>query len=112
MEQDHRGIKQRYYPMRSFGSFDAVARFCSAHAVATCYAQCRVAAQLTISVKPRPDRRRRQPGSRMARHHRDCISHRPLDDKEEDTAMEAQWNITPGFIEHTVKWALTLPVQA
>jgi len=31
MEQDHRGIKQRYYPMRGFGSFDAAARFCPAH---------------------------------------------------------------------------------
>ena len=31
MEQDHRGIKQRYYPMRRFGSFLAAARFCSAH---------------------------------------------------------------------------------
>lgn len=27
MEQDHRGIKQRYYPMRGFGSFEAAARF-------------------------------------------------------------------------------------
>jgi putative transposase len=31
LEQDHRGIKQRYYPMRGFGSFDAAARFCTAH---------------------------------------------------------------------------------
>ncbi len=31
MEQDHRGLKQRYYPMRGFGSFDAAARFCLAH---------------------------------------------------------------------------------
>jgi putative transposase len=31
MEQDHRGIKQRYYLMRDFGPFDAAARFCSAH---------------------------------------------------------------------------------
>jgi len=31
MEQDHRGITQRYYPMRGFGSFEAAARFCSAH---------------------------------------------------------------------------------
>ena len=31
MEQDHRGIKQRYYPMRGFGSFEAAARFCTAH---------------------------------------------------------------------------------
>jgi len=29
--QDQRGIKQRYYPMRGFGSFDAAARFCMAH---------------------------------------------------------------------------------
>jgi transposase-like protein len=31
MEQDHRGIKQRYYPMRGFGSFVSAARFCTAH---------------------------------------------------------------------------------
>jgi len=31
MEQDHRGVKQRYYPMRGFGSFAAAARFCSAY---------------------------------------------------------------------------------
>ncbi len=30
MEQDHRGIKQRYYPMRGFGSFASAARFCAA----------------------------------------------------------------------------------
>jgi len=30
VEQDHRGIKQRYYPMRGFGSFDSASRFCSA----------------------------------------------------------------------------------
>jgi putative transposase len=29
-EQDHRGIKQRYYPMRGFGSFASAARFCRA----------------------------------------------------------------------------------
>ena len=28
LEQDHRGIKQRYYPMRGFGSFVSAARFC------------------------------------------------------------------------------------
>jgi len=31
MAQDHRGITQRYYPLRGVGSFDAAARFCSAH---------------------------------------------------------------------------------
>ena len=30
MEQDHRAVKQRYYPMRGFGSFTSAARFCSA----------------------------------------------------------------------------------
>jgi len=31
IEQDHRGIKQRYYPMRGFGSFDSAAWFCTAY---------------------------------------------------------------------------------
>lgn len=30
LEQDHRGIKQRYYPMRGFGCFTSAARFCRA----------------------------------------------------------------------------------
>ena len=30
LEQDHRGIKQRYYPLRGFGNFEAAARFCRA----------------------------------------------------------------------------------
>lgn len=30
LEQDHRGIKQRYYPMRGFGTAEAAARFCCA----------------------------------------------------------------------------------
>jgi putative transposase len=28
--QDHRAVKQRYYPMRGFGSFASAARFCPA----------------------------------------------------------------------------------
>jgi transposase-like protein len=31
MEQDHRGVKQRYYPMRGFGNVEAAARFCRAY---------------------------------------------------------------------------------
>lgn len=31
LEQDHRGVKQRYYPMRGFGSFESALRFCSAY---------------------------------------------------------------------------------
>ncbi|MHB8629540.1 MAG: IS6 family transposase [Aggregatilineales bacterium] len=30
IEQGHRGVKQRYYPMRGFGSYGSAARFCSA----------------------------------------------------------------------------------
>ena len=30
LEQDHRGIKQRYYPMRGFKSFVSASRFCRA----------------------------------------------------------------------------------
>ena len=30
IEQDHRGVKQRYSPMRGFGNFDAASRFCRA----------------------------------------------------------------------------------
>ncbi len=30
IEQDHRGVKQRYYPLRGFGSFVSAARFCAA----------------------------------------------------------------------------------
>jgi putative transposase len=30
LEQDHRGIKPRYYPMRGFGTVEAAARFCRA----------------------------------------------------------------------------------
>jgi len=31
VEQDHRGIKQRYYPMGGFGSFPSASRFCQAY---------------------------------------------------------------------------------
>ncbi|GHP00305.1 hypothetical protein KSF_103520 [Reticulibacter mediterranei] len=30
IEQDHRGIKQRYYPLRGFGSFASASHFCRA----------------------------------------------------------------------------------
>jgi putative transposase len=41
LEQDHRGIKQRYYPMRGFGSLEAAARFCTAHDELRDYLRCR-----------------------------------------------------------------------
>ena len=30
IEQDHRPLKQRYYPMLGFGRFDSASRFCTA----------------------------------------------------------------------------------
>lgn len=30
LEQDHRGLKQRYYSLRGFGSFESASRFCQA----------------------------------------------------------------------------------
>lgn len=30
IEQDHRGIKQRYYPMMGFGAFESAKRYCEA----------------------------------------------------------------------------------
>jgi putative transposase len=30
LEQDHRGVKKRYYPMHGFGSFESAAPFCCA----------------------------------------------------------------------------------
>ena len=30
IEQDHRGVKQRYYPMLGFGEFGSAQRFCRA----------------------------------------------------------------------------------
>ena len=41
LEQDHRGIKQRYYPMRGFGNFQSAARFCAAHDELRDYLRCR-----------------------------------------------------------------------
>jgi len=41
MEQDHRGIKQRYYPMRGFGSFESASRFCQAFDEQRDYFRCR-----------------------------------------------------------------------
>jgi putative transposase len=41
MEQDHRGIKQRYYPMRGFGSFESASRFSQAYDEQRDYFRCR-----------------------------------------------------------------------
>lgn len=40
IEQDHRGIKQRYYPMHGFGNVDAAKRFCRAFDISGCGPRC------------------------------------------------------------------------
>ena len=53
LEQDHRGIKQRYYPMRGFGSFAAAARFCTAHDELRDYFRSRLRAGETVPLATR-----------------------------------------------------------
>jgi putative transposase len=52
MEQDHRDIKQRYYPMRGFGNFDSAYRsayrFCQAFDEQRDYFRCRTRPKQTL----------------------------------------------------------------
>lgn len=50
MEQDHRGVKQRYYPMRGFGSFTGAARFCRAYDEQRNYFRARSTPKETVSL--------------------------------------------------------------
>jgi putative transposase len=42
LEQDHRGVKQRYYPMHGFGSFEAASSFCRACDEVRQFFRCRI----------------------------------------------------------------------
>ena len=55
IEQDHRAIKQRYYPMRGFGSAAGAARFCTAYEELRQYFRV-----LTADSKPRSLAQKRQ----------------------------------------------------
>ncbi len=55
IEQDHRGIKQRYYPMRGFGNFDSASRFCQAFDEQRDYFRCRTRSKEKV---PLPEQRR------------------------------------------------------
>jgi putative transposase len=48
LEQDHRGIKQRYYPMRGFGSVASAAHFCTAFDEQRQYFRCRTTMRKTV----------------------------------------------------------------
>ena len=56
IEHDHRGLKQRSYPMRGFGSFDSAARCCSAYAEQRQYFRAQARPGAIVSAA---DRRRR-----------------------------------------------------
>jgi putative transposase len=55
IEQDHRAVKQRYYPMRGFGSFAGAARFCTAFDELRQYFRARASSQKNL---PLPEQRR------------------------------------------------------
>lgn len=50
MEQDHRSIKQRYYPMRGFGNFESVTRFCTAFDEQRDYFRFRIKPKETVAL--------------------------------------------------------------
>jgi putative transposase len=50
LEQDHRGLKQRYDPLRGFGSVASAARFCSAHDELRNHLRARTCMNETISL--------------------------------------------------------------
>ncbi len=56
IEQDHRGIKQRYYPMRGFGSFTSASRFCTGFEEQRQYFRAQVRSDERVSLT---ERRRR-----------------------------------------------------
>jgi putative transposase len=55
VEQDHRAIKQRYYPMRGFRAFESAARFCTAFDEVHLYFRPRTTSQKPL---PMPQQRR------------------------------------------------------
>jgi putative transposase len=55
IEQDHRSVKQRYYPMRGFGAFASAARFCTAFDELRQYFRSRSTSQPPL---PLPEQRR------------------------------------------------------
>jgi transposase-like protein len=50
IEQDHRGMKQRYYPMRGLGNFAGAARFCRACDEQRSYFRARTKPKETVSM--------------------------------------------------------------
>ena len=74
MEQDHRAVKQRYYPMRGFGSFASAARFCSAFDELRQYKESGTSTQVTIKRSARPFDSLAKAACRRARRTREKLS--------------------------------------
>ncbi len=66
IEQDHRGVKQRYYPMRGFGSFVSAARFCTAFEEQRQYFRAQTQASESVSLAERRRRFRERWATVMA----------------------------------------------
>ncbi len=55
LQQDHRGIKQRYYPMRGFGSVASASRFCRAFDEVRQFFRVRTTMKQQVSLVQQPD---------------------------------------------------------
>jgi transposase-like protein len=55
LEQDHRGIKQRYYPMRGFGNVTSAPRFCRAFDEVRQFFRCRTTLGQSLSLAQQRD---------------------------------------------------------
>jgi putative transposase len=60
LEQDHRGIKQRYYPMRGFGSVASASRFCRAFDEVRQFFRVRTTMKQQVSLVQQRERFRQQ----------------------------------------------------
>ncbi len=66
IEQNHRGIKQRYYPMRGFGAFASAARFCAGFEEQRQYFRAQVRSGELVSLAERRHRFQRRWATIMA----------------------------------------------
>ncbi len=66
IEQDHRGIKQRYYPLRGFGNFAAAARFCTGFEEQRQYFRAQARSDESVSLAERRHRFQERWASLMA----------------------------------------------
>ena len=55
MEQNHRPLKQRYYPMLGFGRFESASRFCTAFDELRHYLSPKSPRRTSFSIRQAPD---------------------------------------------------------